>query len=641
MTAALLGVGVCHTVTALGLSQAAPAGRVVLGVGGVATVLVAVFPLPAAGAAAAHAVAAGVAFVALAVWPALARRRGRRGPAALRPVVSVAAAMADDIDNDGDGRTDEDPTDDIDNDGDGPVNEDPMDNRDNDGDGRVDEYPAEGRVFCESGSDTDAWDPTDTRTPQRTMDRPWADGTPARVAVRAIGRPFWADGSAEAWVSQVYLDVRGPGILVDPAGADGNAPLPTFTLGSTVDLSFTVMNTGEATDTFRFTELVPDGFTAGTQTTTLRAGERATATVPVTVTGQARVGRHTLTARGISTTDPSVDTDYQFMADVVKRPLTLTYTGDGTVEHSDPAALSAAVRDGITNQPVAGRPVTFTVGDTVLSATTGADGVARATWLADRAPGSYTVSVATPEDGLYLGDSDRVPLSVTPEELTVTVTSEPVQSPAGQPKLTLRAVQEDDGHPADLTRAGAHVTLQPTLTSENRSYDVTFDAAGSATVPIDAPADVWAVRVNTTGGYFTAPPTTSELVLINPAGQLAGSVRGRDGAGTAVRLTSAVGYQGTTPVGSVIVDRGRPRFVADSVDWLVVVGNRAILQATGEVDDTPTVVRAAVVDEGNGVTSHDRFSVRISTEGQPPYDSGQLTADNGDLIVRSGSAPRR
>jgi hypothetical protein len=66
----------------------------VLGLGGVATVLVAVFPLPAAGAAPAHAVAAGVAFVALAVWPALAWRRGGRGPAALRPVVSVAAAVA-------------------------------------------------------------------------------------------------------------------------------------------------------------------------------------------------------------------------------------------------------------------------------------------------------------------------------------------------------------------------------------------------------------------------------------------------------------------------------------------------------------------------------------------------------------------
>jgi hypothetical membrane protein len=93
MTAALAGVGVFHVVTALGLSPAATAGRVMLGVGGVATIMVAVFPLPAAGAAPAHAVSAGVAFVALAVWPALAWRRRGRGPAALRPVVSSAAAL--------------------------------------------------------------------------------------------------------------------------------------------------------------------------------------------------------------------------------------------------------------------------------------------------------------------------------------------------------------------------------------------------------------------------------------------------------------------------------------------------------------------------------------------------------------------
>jgi hypothetical membrane protein len=93
MTVALLGVGVCHGVTALGLRRAAPAGRIVLGLGGVATALVAAFPLPASGAAPAHGVAAGVAFSALAVWPALAWRRGGRGPAALRPVMSVAAAV--------------------------------------------------------------------------------------------------------------------------------------------------------------------------------------------------------------------------------------------------------------------------------------------------------------------------------------------------------------------------------------------------------------------------------------------------------------------------------------------------------------------------------------------------------------------
>lgn len=89
MTAALVCVGLCHVVTALGLSPAAIAGRIVLGVGGVATVLVAAFPLPVAGPAPAHAVCAGLAFAALSVWPSLAR-----GPAALRPRVSIAATLA-------------------------------------------------------------------------------------------------------------------------------------------------------------------------------------------------------------------------------------------------------------------------------------------------------------------------------------------------------------------------------------------------------------------------------------------------------------------------------------------------------------------------------------------------------------------
>ncbi|WP_433788763.1 DUF998 domain-containing protein [Actinoplanes sp. CA-252034] len=93
MTVALLVVGACHGVTALGLSGASSAGRVVLGLGGLATMLVAVFPLPVTGAAPAHAGAAVVAFVALGVWPALACRWGGRGPVALRPVVSVAAAV--------------------------------------------------------------------------------------------------------------------------------------------------------------------------------------------------------------------------------------------------------------------------------------------------------------------------------------------------------------------------------------------------------------------------------------------------------------------------------------------------------------------------------------------------------------------
>jgi hypothetical membrane protein len=66
MTAALAVVGGCHVVTAYGLEEAAPLGRTLLALGGVATGLVAVFAEPSE----AHFPVATASFVLLAVWPA-------------------------------------------------------------------------------------------------------------------------------------------------------------------------------------------------------------------------------------------------------------------------------------------------------------------------------------------------------------------------------------------------------------------------------------------------------------------------------------------------------------------------------------------------------------------------------------------
>lgn len=72
MTVGLAGLGVCHLATALGLVAATPAGRGLLALGGLATLVLVAFPQRPGGGSTTHAVAAGVAFVALAVWPALA-----------------------------------------------------------------------------------------------------------------------------------------------------------------------------------------------------------------------------------------------------------------------------------------------------------------------------------------------------------------------------------------------------------------------------------------------------------------------------------------------------------------------------------------------------------------------------------------
>jgi hypothetical protein len=91
MTAGLAGLGVCHLLTATGLSPARPAGRVVLAIGGIATCGVAAFPQPVAGNSPAHTAAATVAFTTLALWPVVAMRRGP-APLLVRRVSSVGAA---------------------------------------------------------------------------------------------------------------------------------------------------------------------------------------------------------------------------------------------------------------------------------------------------------------------------------------------------------------------------------------------------------------------------------------------------------------------------------------------------------------------------------------------------------------------
>jgi hypothetical membrane protein len=81
MTTALLGVGLCHITTAWNLPAAARLGRITHVLGGAATIAVALFPLPAGATeedALAHTVSAAMAFLALAIWPALAISRNSR-----------------------------------------------------------------------------------------------------------------------------------------------------------------------------------------------------------------------------------------------------------------------------------------------------------------------------------------------------------------------------------------------------------------------------------------------------------------------------------------------------------------------------------------------------------------------------------
>lgn len=91
MTAALVVTGLAHLVTAWGLEAARRAGRLLLAAAGLATLGVALLPLPSrTESSAAHTVVASLSFALLAVWPWFAARED--GPEVLRPRVARPAA---------------------------------------------------------------------------------------------------------------------------------------------------------------------------------------------------------------------------------------------------------------------------------------------------------------------------------------------------------------------------------------------------------------------------------------------------------------------------------------------------------------------------------------------------------------------
>lgn len=94
MTAALLGVGACYLLAALGLHPARAGGRTLLACGGVATFLIALFRQPRHGYSLAHELAVIAAAVTCCSWPLFASHRRHRALLLTRTQSFAATAMS-------------------------------------------------------------------------------------------------------------------------------------------------------------------------------------------------------------------------------------------------------------------------------------------------------------------------------------------------------------------------------------------------------------------------------------------------------------------------------------------------------------------------------------------------------------------
>ncbi len=584
---------------------------------------------------------------------------------------------------------------------------------------------------CYGGTDTDAWDPCDTRTPQRTMSRTWRDGTASNVAVRAVG----CSGST----IRAYFDVRGPGVLVDSTDAKAAPRVVDVVPTEASPVSFTVMNTGEATDTFDFTvQGLPAGWTASTDRKSLAAGTGGTANITVTAPADAPeaaidvtvVGRST-TAAGISSTSPmrlqvklhqtqidytgdlsqpwgegagfsatvrdadnglapiagatvtfrlsSADGTQEVTAvsdatgtatanpaitvdpgsyrlttsvprfgkhaaastrdtyTVERRPTALAYTGATTADYSDPAAVSAVLTDGISGTPLTGKAVAFGVGTQTAAGTTDSTGTAASSIVVDQPASTTTAGAAFAGDPGYLPSSSSKPFVITKEKLTLVYTGDTLVARGTTPRLAAQATQENDGSPGSFGLAQVQFDLTPTLGSTPYRFLAMADAAGKAATPATGlPVDLWKVKpsIAAGNGYWQGSGPEVELVAYDERADITGlGLLGKDSAGHQTQLTVTGGYSRGKPVGVTELLTSQGLFVGLRDDWIVRVGNQAIVQAQGTLAlNTPATVRLRLADLGPILSRKDWFEATMSSS-RGVYQSGRVVPTIGDLWV--------
>ena len=585
---------------------------------------------------------------------------------------------------------------------------------------------------CYGGSSTDAWDPSDSNTPQRTMNRTWRDGTAAKVAVRAI--------CASGNTIRAYFDVRGPGVLVDPTTATCTPLQIDVTPDEANPVSFTVMNTGETTDTFNFTVgNLPVGWSSTTDTLTLSASTGSVAHVLVSVPADAAEGIYTVKAIGTSTTDGTITSEIEFRLRVVlhqtsitytgltsvpfgepagfraqvtdvtkpseivmgatvtftlsdgintqtataitdstglaaanpsltvppgnytltvsmprygkhaaasttvaytveRRPTLIVYNGDLSAAYSDPATVSGVLTDKLNGTPLSGQTVSFTLGTQSATATTDSTGSASSIIVINQPSGNVTVTISFAGNSIYLPSADTQPFTINKENLTFTYTGDTLVPLGTTPMLASQATQEADGSPGDLSLAEAQFDLTPTLTTTPFSYTTGVDASGLSSTPaVGLPVDLWTITISVpaTNMYWQGTSTVpAELVVFDPAASIAGGAHGTDASSSDVSVTLTGRYFGLTPKGQVQLRSQAGRFKGDTFAWIVVVGNQAIFQISGDLNGQSVVLRLRLQDAGEPGVGSDTFIANLkNSSAVVVYDSGTVYLGGGNLQV--------
>ena len=196
---------------------------------------------------------------------------------------------------------------------------------------------------------------------------------------------------------------------------------------------------------------------------------------------------------------------------VVQRPTITTYTGDTTGDYHDAVTLSGTLVDAATSGPLAGEPLTFTVGSQSCTGFTDGSGSASCTLVLNQVPGAYMVTASFAGDSVYGASSGSQPFTITREETTLTYTG-PTVILANASSLTASATLLEDGS-VPPNPSGQTVTF----TLGSQSCSGTTDASGNVSCTISPVSSQLGNQTITSvfaGDAYYLPSADSDQVVV-------------------------------------------------------------------------------------------------------------------------------
>jgi len=219
------------------------------------------------------------------------------------------------------------------------------------------------------------------------------------------------------------------------------------------------------------------------------------------------------------------DTDYDPSGAVIpftvnKEETQVTYNGATTSHYHDGTTVSATLTDPADNVAIAGKTITFSLGNGSDSCSGTTDGTGKASCtLTPTQTGNQTIVASFGGDANYLASSDSPTFAITPEETTISYTG-PTVILAGASGTTLTATLLEDGtadNDGDGGSAGPVPAEQVTLSVGSQSCSAMTDAAGhvTCTIPsVTVPLGPETVKASFAGDAYYQAASTSKSATV-------------------------------------------------------------------------------------------------------------------------------